>query len=107
MSEVISQAKASIWEWRVAIMYFILFSINSLSTVLLATLTGVNWTALPTQGKVMIVIAVIANWTGTIMAFVSQQAKRIKKTGDIFSSGDTQVFTKQSPSQSSDEATNK
>lgn len=88
--------RLNVIEYRMAILWFFLFSINSLCSALMIALANVTWVTLDFQGKFMIVVALIWNWTTTIMAFLSAQAKRIKKTGDLFPIGedDTQRFTK-------------
>lgn len=79
MSDNVKSAGATIWEWRMAIFWFCLFSVNTLCTSITAALVGADWAQLDTQSKLMIVIAVIGNWTGAIMAFVSKQAQKIQK----------------------------
>lgn len=97
MSELINKTRLAAVEFRMTIFWFILFSLNALGTSVLASLTGTDWATLDPQSKFMIVVAVLVNWTGTIMAFVSKQAGRIKQTGQIFPTGDTQFFTKPKP----------
>ena len=94
MPEIIVKAKASIWEFRIAIFYFILFSGNCLGTAVLAGLTGVEWSTLDTQAKVLLGVAVAVNWSNTMLAFISKQATRIKQTGEVFPMGDTQFISK-------------
>ncbi|MDE2101569.1 MAG: hypothetical protein KGL39_30265 [Patescibacteria group bacterium] len=94
MSELVQKSKSTIWEWRLAIIWFCLFSLYSLITSMLASLTGAKWDTLDGQAKFLIILAILANWLGTIMAFVSNAAKRIKQTGDPFPAGDTQFFPK-------------
>lgn len=73
MQGVISAAT----EWRIAILWFILFSVNALCTSVMASLMGTNWAQLGEQQKFEICIAVAANWTGTIMAFLSKASGKI------------------------------
>lgn len=96
MPDSIKNAGTNIWEFRMAIFWFILFSTNALGTAVIASLTGTDWETLDPQDKFMICVAVFVNWTGTIMAFMSKQAGRIKQTGQIFpiGTGDTQIITK-------------
>ena len=77
----ISKAGNAIWEWRIAILLFLLFSVNSLCMIILAALAGADWAQIDAQAKFMIYVAVLGNWTGVILAFVSKQAARIKNTG--------------------------
>lgn len=69
-------ATRHIWAYRLAILWFCLFSVNSLGTVIIAALQGAVWAQLSTQAKFLIITAIVSNWTGTIMAYVSKQAKR-------------------------------
>jgi hypothetical protein len=92
MSDMIKNAKAMMWEWRVAAFWFFLFSVNTLFTSITAALVGTDWATLDAQSKFMIFIAVAGNWTGTIMAFISKQAGRIQKTGLPFPAPDETSF---------------
>jgi len=73
MNSIINATRA----WKLAILWFVLFSINALGTSIMASLVGTTWSQLDTLGKWMIVVAVIVNWTGTIMAFLSKAARKI------------------------------
>lgn len=92
MSETVKNIKTTAWEWRIACFWFLLFSLNSLCTSIMASLVNANWTDMDRQSKFLMIIAVMGNWTGTIMAFISQQAKRIQKTGLPFPTGDDTGF---------------
>lgn len=85
----------AMWEMRIAIMWFFLFSVNSLCTAVMASLTGSHWATLDAQSKFMICLMVTLNWTGTIMAYISKQSQRIQQ-GKSFSLGgdDTTITTK-------------
>jgi hypothetical protein len=74
MNALLSKA----FEMRLAAFWFILFSINSLCTCVLAASSGCVWNQLDTQSKWTVVIAVAANWTNAIMAYVSKAAKKIE-----------------------------
>lgn len=96
MSEIVEKTKVNMWEFRMAIAYFILFSIGALCTAIMASLVNSDWSAMNTQSKFLMFVAIIGSWVNTIMAFVSKQAGRIKKTGEFFPDlGDTQSFVKQ------------
>lgn len=87
--------KVNVLEFRFALAWFALFTLNALASSLILCLTNVTYSTLDTQGEIMIWVAVILNWTNTIMAFMSSQAKRIKKTGELFpSTDDIQQFTR-------------
>jgi hypothetical protein len=79
--------------WRFAILYFLLFSINALCTSITAALVGSDWANLDRQSKFMICIAVLANWTGCLLAFISKAAKKVESGQPLFS--DTTFITKE------------
>jgi hypothetical protein len=83
------KAKLAVIEFKIAICYFILFSINTLCSAIIISLTGKDWSTLKTQDHFLIIIAIIMNWTGTIIAFISQAARRIKQTNN---NSDTQYW---------------
>lgn len=76
---------SKVWEFRLAIFWFCLFSINSLATCFAASFTGPDWNNLSKQQVCLIVALMIANWTGTLMAFISKQAKRMETGQSPFS----------------------
>jgi len=63
--------------YRIAAAWFFLFSINALCTAVIAALVGKDWTNLPSQDKFIIVVSVLGNWTGTIMAFLSRTSQKL------------------------------
>lgn len=74
--EAVNNAGRHIWAYRLAFLWCFLFSANALGAAMIAALTGAEWSALTTQKKIMIGVAIMVNWTGTMMAFVSKAAKR-------------------------------
>ena len=84
------------WEIRVSVAWFILFSINSLGTCVLAASAGCVWSALGWQEKFTICVAIIVNWTGCVMAYLKQAAKKIE-SGQFPINDDTQRFTNPNP----------
>jgi hypothetical protein len=88
MPEFVEAARLKIIECRIAVFWFFLFSVNALCSALMIALANVTWGALDGQGKFMIVVALAWNWTNTIMAFISNSARRIKQTGELFPSTD-------------------
>lgn len=95
MSEIVKATQASIWELRMAIGYFLLFSLGSLCTAIMASLVNSDWSAMNGQSKFLLFVAIIGSWINTILAFVSKQANRIKQTGEFFPEGDTTFVGKQ------------
>lgn len=87
--------KVNILEYKMAILFFILFSLNATFAALIIALTNVTWVTLDGQGKFMVFVAVGLNITNTVMAFMSQQAKRIKQTGELFPITDDSTVSQQ------------
>jgi len=61
-----------------AIIYCFLFTVNSLGTVVVAGLVNSDWEAMNKQSKFLFFAMVTINWTGTMMAFLSRNAKKIE-----------------------------
>ena len=93
LQQATDSVKLNLIEFRMAIFWFCLFSVNSLCTCLIASLVNCNWSQMDGQSRLLLYLTVAANWTGCVMAFVSKQASRIKKTGGIFPD-DTQFITR-------------
>ena len=70
------------WKFRMAIVYCFLFSVNSLLTTLIASLVNADWSAMNTQSKLLLYFVVGANWTGTMLAFMSKNSKKLED-GDL------------------------
>ncbi len=82
MGDLFSKATLRVIAWRMAIFWFVLFSINALFTATIAALTGTDWEAINNQKRFLIVLAILTNWTGTIMAFVSRAAGKLREEID-------------------------
>jgi hypothetical protein len=63
--------------WGMAIAYIILFSFGSLATATIAAFTGVDWSALSHTKRMVIVVAIIANWAGTMLAFLNTSLQKM------------------------------
>ena len=59
-----------------AIVWFCIFSINSLCSAVLISLIGTQWITMDGQGKFMVVAAVVMNWTNTLGAFLFTMLKK-------------------------------
>jgi len=60
-----------------AIVWFVIFSVNSLCSAVLISLIGANWITMDGQGKFMVIMAVIMNWTNTLGAFLFTRLKKV------------------------------
>lgn len=84
-------------EYRIGVFWFCLFSLNSLGTCVLAASSGCVWEQLDTQSKLTVIVAVMTNWTGTVMAFLSKTAQRIKQNPNDLPIDDAQFIDKPVP----------
>ena len=84
MPAIINDARLKLVEYRVAVFWFCLFSINALCSAMTIALTNATWADMDAQSKFLVGVGVIWNWTGTIMAFISNSAARVKQTGELF-----------------------
>lgn len=75
--ELLNKAKLQWLAYRLAIMWFALFSLNALCTAITASIVGKNWGELSSQDKFIIVVLITQNWTGTIMAFFSKATQKL------------------------------
>lgn len=85
--------RTSLYWWGI-ILYFLLFSFNALATSTLAAFIGAKWQQLTGQEQVMILVAILANWTGLVLVFVQRSMGRIVSGKPPIETGDTQRLTK-------------
>ena len=79
MSELISKAKLSLLLWWSVISYILLFTVQTLCTAIIGTLTGKVWHTLTTTEKIIVVCSIIAQWSTTMIAFLNTAINQIKK----------------------------
>lgn len=63
---------ASIVKYRLAIIYGILFTFNSLASSVIVAFEHVSFKDLVKEDWIMIVSGIALSWTGTMLAFVSK-----------------------------------
>jgi hypothetical protein len=80
--------------WWGIILYFALFSFNALATSTLAAFVGSKWQQLTGQDKFMIIVAIMANWTGLVLVFVQRSMGRIVSGKPPIETGDTGRISK-------------
>jgi hypothetical protein len=56
-----------------ALVLFALICLNTLCTSVMTALAGTNWSAADAQTRFLIVISILGNLTGTLIAFFRQQ----------------------------------
>lgn len=94
MKDQITSLGKNALAYRIAAAWFILFTISALCTAIIGALTGKNWAELSGQDKFIIVVCIIGNWTGVIMAFISNAAKKMTGQPNLIPTGDTTHLTK-------------
>jgi len=81
---------------QMAIAFAILFSLQSLCTCIVAAFVNTSWDEMSTFKHVMVCIAILGNWTTTLMAFLSKTMARLeagKPPIDVIE-GDTPVIAR-------------
>lgn len=58
------------------LLFFILFSINALGSCTLSSLQSVNWKDVSETTQVCIIVCIITNWTGVLLAFFFNPSPR-------------------------------
>lgn len=97
MSAFVLKAKEQVILYWIAIVMFLLFTVNALALAIISGLIGSDWNSMDGQGKFMLFLAVLANWTNTMFAFFNKTVGKVKKGElpfDDDGSGNTQTFTK-------------
>lgn len=80
-----------------AILIGIIFSINALADVTVASFLNVEWSTLSVTSKFLIVVVIIKSWSGVMLAFFNKTLARVEAGKNPFESGDTQTFTRTPP----------
>lgn len=93
MSQILDAARKNLVIYRLAIIYCVLFSVNSLTTAIVASLLNTNWRDLDQTSKFLLVIVVIQNWTGVLLAFFNKTMSRIGSGQPPLTTGDTAFLT--------------
>lgn len=64
--------------YKLAIFIGALFSLNALASSIVASFLNVNWGPLSGTEKFLIVVLVIQNWSGTMIAYFNKTLSRIE-----------------------------
>lgn len=75
--------------YKMAILMGVLFSINALSTAIVASFMNTEWSSLSPTGKFIIIWVVLQNWTGTLIAFFNKTLSRVEQGKFPIDTGDT------------------
>lgn len=75
--------------YKMAIFIGVLFSINALADVTVASFLNVEWSTISNTSKFLIIVVIIKSWSGTMMAFFNKTMARIETGKNPFSTGDS------------------
>jgi hypothetical protein len=92
---VLEKKKRMALLWWATLVYFVLFSFNALATSTLAALIGAKWELQGPQEKVLILVAIAANWTGLVLVFLQKSIGRIAHGQAPVETGDTKQITRE------------
>lgn len=91
---------SKVWVYRIAIAWALLYITASIITSTLAGIVNVDVTKLNTQAKIILILTVLGNVISTVMAFLSNAAKKLEDgklpingAADVKTPNDT-TFTK-------------
>ena len=79
---------------QMAVAFAILFSLQSLCTCIVAAFVNTSWDEMSTFKHVMVCIAILGNWTTTLMAFLSKTMARLEAGKPPIDSGDTTMIAR-------------
>lgn len=97
MSRIFAAAKENLLYYRLAYVYAFLFSLNSACTAIATSLANAEWSDLSGSSKFMVVILIVANWTGTMLAFLNKTLSRLQQGQTLVETGNTTTITKPTP----------
>jgi hypothetical protein len=79
MSEFLSRATEQWLYWRLLIIKILLYSLTSAASVWMVATANVNIGSLDFWARVTLIVGMIGNWGGTMMALVDQTMSRLAK----------------------------
>lgn len=77
--QLLAAAKIKALEFRMAAVWFLLFTTVSLAAAIQTALTNANWSNMGGQDKFLMCIGVFTSWGTTMMAFFSKAAKKVEQ----------------------------
>lgn len=90
MKDIIAKAVV----YKMAIFIGVLFSINALSSTIVASFMNTDWSTLSGTSKFLLIIVVLQGWTGTMLAFFNKTLSRIEAGQTPYDTGNTTSFTR-------------
>lgn len=88
------QIMAQVTLYKMAILIGVLFSINALSSSIVASFMNTEWSTLSGTSKFLLIVVILQGWTGTMLAFFNKTLGRIEAGKTPFDSGNTTTFTR-------------
>lgn len=58
--------------YRLMIFYVVVYSLNALATATVAALLNISWSELSGTKRFLIVVGIIGNWSGTMLALFNK-----------------------------------
>jgi uncharacterized membrane protein len=80
--------------WAAIILHFGFFSFNAFATSTIAALVGAKWETLTAQEHLLIVVSILANWTGLVLVYLGKSISRLAAGKSPIETGDTTHLTK-------------
>lgn len=81
LQQASDMTKEKLLEWRMAILWFMFFTVVSLASAINASMVNADWNTMDKQGVLEMVLNIIIVWGTTMMAFFSKAAKKVE--GDL------------------------
>lgn len=63
---------------KIAVVWFSLFTVNSLCSSIMGCLVGAYWSNMAAQDRFMMIVAIVAQWTSVMMAFMYNAASKVQ-----------------------------
>lgn len=79
MTAAIKNASSVLAVHKLTILFFVLFSLQALGTSILGALSGAEWGALNGQARFLIVVAILTNWIGVLLAFFRSSITKLAR----------------------------
>src|SRR5512146_2201418 len=78
MSEIVRSARDMLVLNKLVIFYGALCSLNALSTAIVASFMNTEWATLSATSKFLLIIVILQNWSGTMLAFINKTLSRVE-----------------------------
>jgi len=106
MNQFLDKTKAQVLLYKIAIIFVILYSLDSIATAFVSVMIDTQWSELDGTQKWIRVALIAKAWASSMLAFFTNVGKKIQSDQPFFN-GDTQTFRKTDTQQQTTEITNK